>query len=96
MWVTVTGTVSKMCPYKDEQDVGTISMTFDVYDDGDIPELHELGAYLHSGLTGSRLSHEAYTREVFATYEPMGLVRIQTNWRTAGLGVSVAIPDRPR
>lgn len=81
--LTVTGEVTKQCPYKDERDDGTATLTFEV-GDGDGPELHGLSAYL-STFRGVPLSHEAFTRALLAA--DYDCVEVVTRWETAGLTV---------
>lgn len=85
--MTVTVDVVKRCPYKDEQDDGTATLTFDV-GDGDGPELHaladRLATYRHL-----LISHEDFTR-LLAKQD--GCVAARTTWQTAGLEVTVDCP----
>jgi hypothetical protein len=89
--VTVTGPVTKRCPYRDEIDEGTVTMTFLVLS-GDAPELHGLAEQIAAGLN-EKVSHEDYTRAMWATWFPKGLRRVETTWTTAGMEVRVALPD---
>ena len=83
MKVTVTADATKLCPYADETDHGTVEVTFDVAD-GDAPELHALGKTLEAAY-GQARSHEEFTRWVG---ESTGAVRVLTRWRTAGMDVT--------
>jgi hypothetical protein len=84
MKVIVTAPVEKRCPYKDERDVGTVTLTFDV-SEGDAPELHDLAAYL-KGFEGEALSHEDFTRNVA---RDLPVIEARSTWTTAGLSVEV-------
>lgn len=84
MIVKVTGRVVKRCPYKDEQDHGTVTLTFDV-PEGDAPELHGLAAYL-AGFRTEAISHEDFTRSICLD---LPVVEVRTTWDTAGLSVEV-------
>lgn len=92
--VTVTGPVTKRCPYRDEPDEGTVEMQFRVLS-GDAPELHGLADELAS-TSGEAISHEDYTRALYAAWFPRGLRSVRTTWNTAGLEVTVDVPDRSR
>ena len=83
MRVTVTADATKLCPYADEQDHGTVEVTFDV-PEGDAPELHLLGKRLESVYAQAQ-SHEEFTRWVAET---TGAVRVLTKWHTAGMDVT--------
>lgn len=87
--MTVKVGVTKRCPYKDEQDDGTATLTFDV-SDGDGPELHALARHLDT-FADIVLSHEDFTKLLAATFD---CVTARTTWRTAGMEVSVDVPDR--
>jgi hypothetical protein len=87
--VIVTAPVEKACPYKDEQDTGTLTLTLDV-PEGDGPELHDLAAYLKD-FTDMALSHEEFTRLVALD---LPVIEAKTTWTTAGLSVEVL--DRRR
>jgi len=87
MKIVIKGTVRKFCPYKDEEDIGTVELTFNITE-GDAPELHELATKL-AKLSEWAVSHENFTRSLFHTWEEVGLVQAETTWTTAGLDVIV-------
>ena len=87
MRIVIKGAVRKMCPYKNEVDLGSVEFTFDITE-GDGPELHELAATLAEFPDWS-VSHEGFTRSLFDTWSTAGLVRVETTWTTAGLDVTV-------
>lgn len=86
MRVTISGAVSKLCPYRQELDVGRVTLELDV-SDGDGPELHAVAAYL-GAFADRALSHEEFTRIVAADLAA-GVV---STWTTAGLEVTCAVP----
>lgn len=86
----VTVNVQKRCPYKDELDDSTATLTFDV-SAGDGPELHDLAANLDS-FRDIALSHEAFTALLAGT---PGCVAASSTWRTAGMEVTVDVPSEP-
>lgn len=88
MIVTVKGDARKKCPYRDEMDEGTAVITFDVPDGEDATELHALSAVLK---IDTPLSHEDFTRSLAC--HP-SVIRVVTTWQTAGLEVTVEVPDR--
>jgi hypothetical protein len=83
--VTVTANVMKRCPYKQERDYGTATLTFDVPLGEDAPELHALAEYLN-GFTEQAISHEAFTSAVRRDWPVM---EVKSTWTTAGLSVEV-------
>lgn len=87
MNLTVTSPVIKRCPYVDEVDEGTVTLTFAV-DVGDGPELHGLSRYLN-GFANQSLSHEAFTR---AVYHRTAAVEVESTWTTAGMTVTARVP----
>ena len=86
MKITVTAPVTKVCPYRDEVDVGTVTITFDIMD-GDGPELHGFAAYL-AAFTDRALSHEMFTRIVAVDHD----AATSSTWTTAGMAVTVDVP----
>lgn len=85
--LTVTAAVTKRCPYKDEQDDGTATLTFDV-SECDGPELHaladQLAQYRHLVI-----SHEEFTRLLVSLDD---CVSARTTWTTAGMTVECSHP----
>lgn len=90
MKVTVTADAAKFCPYMDEEDTGTLEMTFDVTA-GDAPELHRLAQQLEAWSSQAR-SHEEFTRWVA---QSTGAVRVVSRWRTAGMDVTCDLSSEP-
>lgn len=90
--VKITAPVEKRCPYKDEQDEGSLTLTFRVFKDA--PELHELAENL-STWTDIPISHEDFTDAVVRRWHSEGCVSARSTWRTAGLEVSVDVPGEP-
>lgn len=80
--LTVSAAVMKSCPYHEEADEGTATLTFDV-GEVDGPELHDLAAKL-TDWEKDRISHEDFTRALLAKF---GAVEVVTRWQTAGLDV---------
>ena len=93
MIVTVKSAVQKVCPYKNERDDGTATLTFEVLA-GDAAEFHNLAGMLALG-SDEAISHEGFTRALFTTWEPKGCIRVETTWHTAGLEVRCAVPGEP-
>jgi hypothetical protein len=90
--VTISGPVRKRCPYKDERDEGTATFTFNL-GGGEAPELHDFAKHLDAA-SEDRISHEDYTRALYVTWHHAGLCHVRTTWITAGLEVTVDVPDR--
>lgn len=82
MRVTVTADATKLCPYANEMDEGTVEVTFEVHN-SDAPEIHLLGAKLEAAY-GQARSHEEFTRWVA---QSVGAIRVVTRWRTAGMDI---------
>ena len=74
MIVTATMPVTKLCPYVDEVDYGTLTATWE----GDAPELHELARVVHA-LANERLTHEDYTARV---QHLLSAATVETEWQT--------------
>lgn len=88
MIVVVRGPVKKLCPYRNEVDEGTVTVTFSVSHRDDCRELHSLAGYLGS-FEGASLSHEDFTRQVHAD---LAALSVESTWQTAGLTVTCAVP----
>lgn len=94
--VTAGGLVSHLCPFVDEADHGTVTITWRC--NTSTVELHSLAAYL-GGFTDRRIGHEDLVEEVFQHLRdaaPGVSVRsVTARFTTAGLGVEVsrAVPD---
>jgi hypothetical protein len=80
--LTVTAQVTKRCPYKNERDDGTATLTFWV-GNGDGPELHDLAHTLGS-FRDEAISHEDFTRRLLGR---PGCREVVTRWTTAGMTV---------
>ena len=90
-YVTVTafGPLRHMCPYKDEIDNGTVTITW--RPDGETFELHALAEYLR-GYEHSPVSHETITDRIqhdLSMITAVAAVRVETSWQTAGFRVRV-------
>lgn len=86
--VNVSATFEHRCPFVDEIDKGSISITWDTQ--GKTIELHSLAAWLDT-FKERRISHEDLTqlvREELAT-PGIEVIAVSTTWRTADLGVRV-------
>jgi NADPH-dependent 7-cyano-7-deazaguanine reductase QueF len=86
--VTVTMPAFHMCPFKDEEDEGDLTVTW--HAGAQTVEIHSFAAWLHS-LDQWRVSHEAFTYHVRETLESVG-VRVEavtTRWDTGGATVEV-------
>lgn len=78
MRMEVTMAVTKRCPYRDERDVGTVTLDLAVPVANDCMELYALAGAVEK-VGEEPLSHEEYTRRLskFA-----GVVSVTTRWRT--------------
>ena len=84
--VTVRGSATKLCPYRDERDHGTVKLTFAVA--GDAPDLHDIAAGI-AGYANQQMSHEDFTAAVFTHWEDCRSA--SSTWHTAGLEVTVDV-----
>lgn len=85
--VTVTTPLTHRCPFVDEIDNGTITITWRV--DGETFELHSLRHYLNS-FADVEISHEGITdliRHDLSTVPDVELISVSTAWETAGMEV---------
>lgn len=83
VWVTVTGPLDHLCPYRDEVDHGTVIITW--YTGTSTYELHSISEYLNS-FSDRKLSHEEITQEI---QRELWASKVTTRWSTAGLAVEV-------
>lgn len=98
--VSATGELVHRCPFVDEVDNGTITITW--LPDGETFELHALAEYLR-GFENSRLSHEEITDRIAFDLIVPGIVgvTVTTSWTTAGFTVHAttggadALPREP-
>jgi hypothetical protein len=67
--ITVRRQLAKHCPYADEIDVGTLTITAPT----DAPELHALTAQIDK-IAAGRISHEEFTRHAAALLPPGSVV----------------------
>ena len=86
--MTISGDLVHRCPFRDEEDRGAVTITWDV--DGATLELHALADYLRT-FTNQLVSHEDLTGRIHTDITRTGLrgVTVTTTWRTAGLDVTV-------
>ena len=63
--ITIRRLMAKRCPYVDEVDVGTLTITAPI----DAPELHDLEAQTDK-MAAVPVSHEDFTRQVAALLPP--------------------------
>lgn len=93
--VTYTGPLVHRCPYADETDHGTVTITW--FTDGATLELHGLAAWLRTW-GDVTTSHETLTdriRSCLADQPRIAEVTVQTGWSTAGAEVVVrAVPGQ--
>ena len=88
--VTVTASMTHLCPFVDEVDHGTITITWQPdTEGGHTIELHSLRAYL-DGFAEDRIAHEDLTRRVaddLDTLPGLTVTAVESGWLTAGMGV---------
>lgn len=87
--VTATGDLSHACPFKNEQDHGTVTVTWRA--SGQTIELHSLAEYLKT-FAGERVSHEAITgriRRDLSMIRGIADVWVTSTWTTAAFSVVV-------
>lgn len=90
--VTTTAPLIHLCPHRDEEDRGTITITWAC--DGQTFELHSLTEYLGTW-ANARVSHEDITdriRHDLSTYDGIVIESVLTTWRTAGMEVRCSTP----
>lgn len=92
--MTVTAPLRHLCPFVDEVDEGTVTVTWAV--DGTTHELHALADYLR-GWKDSTVSHEEITDRIAHDLQATGLhVReVTTAWTTAGMEVRCSTSPTP-
>lgn len=94
--MTATAPVRHLCPFVNEKDEGTVTVTWQTI--GRTFELHSLRAHLDwitSKWADAEISHEDFTSEIrdsFAHFNGAGLhiKSIRTDWNTAGMPVTVS------
>lgn len=85
--MTVTAPLIHLCPYKDEVDHGTVTITWNTQDN--TLELHDLASLLHS-FSDQKISHEEITRKLkvwLSCLPGIDLISVETTWDTAGMEV---------
>jgi len=88
--LTTTADIQHMCPFVNEVDNGTVTITWDA--DGWTIELHSLRAYLNT-FHAREISHEELTDEIRAEigfHHGINNVKVESTWRTAGMEVVVS------
>jgi hypothetical protein len=79
---TVTRPIIKQCPFRNETDAGTLTITFP----GEAPELHNLAARIDE-ICAEPVTHEEFTLAI-ADLLPDG-THIRTTWNTGPWSVEV-------
>lgn len=85
--LTATAPIQHMCPFIQEVDNGTITVSWDAQ--GWTFELHALRAYFNT-FAEREISHEELTNEVWhelTGHYGIGNVSVTSSWRTAGMEV---------
>lgn len=93
--MTVTAPVQHLCPFVDEVDDGTVTISWRV--DGATFELHALAEYLR-GYKDARLSHEDITdriRHDLSAPPGVELLTVESTWTTAGVEVTCSTSPTP-
>ncbi|UVF61162.1 hypothetical protein SEA_AOKA_39 [Arthrobacter phage Aoka] len=94
--MAVTSPLVHLCPFKDETDAGTITVTWQTLN-GTI-ELHSLRAYFDS-FAGSTVSHEGLTDTIRRELQRIPSIKaldVTTAWTTAGMETVVSTAPAPR
>jgi NADPH-dependent 7-cyano-7-deazaguanine reductase QueF len=89
--VITTASAAHLCPFRDEQDYGTVSVSWTTAC-GQTVELHALGELIRS-VADVRISHEQWTADLASTIAAGVAVddlTVTSQWSTAGLTVSVS------
>lgn len=82
-----TSPIRHLCPFKDETDDGTITVSWRTLN-GTI-ELHSLRAYFQS-FAEAQISHESITDTIYRELQRIPSIRVldvSTTWKTAGMAV---------
>lgn len=93
--VEVSATLTHLCPYADETDHGGVRIWWTTA--GQTIELWELRDYL-AGFRLIKASHEHLTeriREELAALDGITAVRVESQWTTAGMGVTCSTTQTP-
>lgn len=97
--MTVTSPIVHLCPFRDEVDQGSITVTWLTLN-GTI-ELHSLRAFFDS-FARAEISHESLTDTIRRELNRIPSIKaldVVTNWTTAGMGVACSTsltPAAPR
>lgn len=93
--MSATAPIQHLCPFVDEVDNGTITLTWDTR--GATFELHALRDHLAS-YQGMKISHEDLTARIGKELSVAGVAlrAVVTSWRTAGMTITcTAYLDEP-
>jgi len=93
--MSVTSPIRHLCPFKDEVDDGTITVTWRTLN-GTF-ELHSLRAFFAT-FAESEISHESLTDTIYRELSRVPSIRIvdvETHWTTAGMGVACSTSPTP-
>lgn len=85
--MSATSPIRHLCPFKDETDDGTITVSWRTLN-GTL-ELHSLRAYFRS-FADAATSHESLTDTIYRELQRIPSVRVlgvSTSWETAGMAV---------
>jgi NADPH-dependent 7-cyano-7-deazaguanine reductase QueF len=91
----VTAPIRHICPFRDEVDDGSITITWRTLN-GTF-ELHDLREYLKS-FAEVKISHESLTDTIYRELSSAPSIRIidvETTWRTAGMEVQCSTSATP-
>jgi NADPH-dependent 7-cyano-7-deazaguanine reductase QueF len=90
--ICINGFITHLCPFADETDHGTITVTYRPWHHE--IELHSFADYLDS-FADTKISHEELTRQIRSELDewvdPRRLT-VRTEFKTAGLTISVEVP----
>lgn len=87
----VTAPLIHLCPYRDEVDEGTVSITWET--EGRTFELHSLREWLVQ-FKNQKVSHEELTKHIKDELDfchGLTVVSVATHWGTAGMDVGCSI-----
>lgn len=93
--MTVTAEVQHLCPFVNEVDNGTVTVTWRT--NGATFELHSLREYLN-GFKNSEISHEMLTdliRHDLAVTQGVEVLAVESTWDTAGMEVMCSTSPTP-
>jgi NADPH-dependent 7-cyano-7-deazaguanine reductase QueF len=94
--MSATAPANHRCPFVKEADYGTVTVTWETR--GRTFELHSLRRHLDEFMAQwgeVEVSHEEFTQHIRDSFEhgdtKLRIVRVETNWDTAGMPVSCSI-----